>query len=354
MRTLFQPLLFFLARSTEQMLIHQIEIFQLQLELTRKRVPQQRIFLDADEKRQLMELGQKLGTDVRHSLSIVHYRTYQRWLSKEKDPDAPKKMGRPRKPRLIRELILRIAEETGWGYTRILGELKKMRIFSICRSTVINILKENGHDPGPRRGKGSWDEFLMIHAETLWQCDFFSKRIWTPTGLRHCFVLAFLHVGTRRVFVTDACYRPNAEWMKVQAEAFLEHVCSSGLDAKQLIHDWDGKFDSTFDAILEKGGIEVKRVGPQAPNMNAFAERWIQSIQQECLDHFIVCGEQHFNYLISEYVDYYHALRPHQSLGNRPLTGNWPAEEKELLESEQIVCHTRLGGLLRHYERKAA
>ena len=132
-------------------------------------------------------------------------------------------MGRPRKSFLIRELILRFAEENAWGYTRILGEFKKMRAPSIARSTIKNILIENGHDPGPRRGKGSWGEFIKIHADTLWQCDFFSKRIWTSTGMRDCFVLAFIHIGTRRVFVTTSIYNPNADWMKQQAAGFLDH-----------------------------------------------------------------------------------------------------------------------------------
>jgi hypothetical protein len=39
----------------------------------------------------------------------------------------------------------------------------------------------------------TWDEFLNAHVETLWQVDFFSKMIWTPTGLRQAFVLAFMH-----------------------------------------------------------------------------------------------------------------------------------------------------------------
>jgi len=56
----------------------------------------------------------------------------------------PRKCGRPRKPEEIRELIIRMAKETGWGYRRILGELKKLRIRNISRSTVARILQEHG------------------------------------------------------------------------------------------------------------------------------------------------------------------------------------------------------------------
>ena len=85
--------------------------------------------------------------------------------------------------------MVRTAREDGWGYTRILGELKKLRITSICRNTVKNILKENGFDLGPKRGYGTWDEFLNIHLRTLWACDIISKEVWpspcktlSPTG----------------------------------------------------------------------------------------------------------------------------------------------------------------------------
>lgn len=77
-----------------------------------------------------------------------------------------------------------------------MGELKKLNIKPPSRNTVKNILTANGHDPGPQSAKGSWAEFLTMHAETLYQCDFFSKRIWTPTGLRQYFVPAFLSTSS--------------------------------------------------------------------------------------------------------------------------------------------------------------
>ena len=80
--------------------------------------------------------------------------------------------------------------ERDWGYTRILGELKKLGITKICRSTVINILRENKLDPRTDPGKGTWAHFLRSHGESLWQCDFFSKNIITDDRVRQAFVLA--------------------------------------------------------------------------------------------------------------------------------------------------------------------
>jgi integrase-like protein len=56
--------------------------------------------------------------------------------------------------------------------------------------------------------------------------------------------------------------------------------------------------------------VRVRRLRPLAPNLNAFVERWIQSIQHECLNHFIELGENRLNHLISQYVEHYLTERP--------------------------------------------
>jgi len=140
-----------------------------------------------------------------------------------------------------------------------------------------------------------------MHANTLWQCDFFSKRIIKKFRLRQVFVLAFIHIGTRRVFVTPCTCKPDSAWMKTQAEAFLEHVKKEGLEADIVMRDMDKKFRNGFDEVLEDGGVEIRKTAHRAPNQNAFIERWVQSIGQECLDHFIAFGEKHMDYLVSEF-----------------------------------------------------
>ncbi len=355
MSRLFQPLYFFLATCREKELARQIEFQRAEMRMLRNRIPQKRIFLTPEEKQELLELGEPIGSGLKHLISIVSYGSFLRWKRKSVSGEEVTKMGRPRTLETLRDLIVKIASETGWGYTRVMGEIKKLGIKPPSRNTVKKIMKANGHDPGPGTGKGSWAEFLETHAETLYQCDFFSKRIWTPTGLRQYFVLAFIHVGSRTVFVSKACWKPDAKWMKEQAEAFIEHVRATGRKCEKLIRDLDGKYIDDFDKVIKHSGAEVKKVGPRAANMNAFIERWVQSIQQECLDHFVVLGEDHFNYLISEWVEHYHTERPHQNVGNKPLTGDWPeAGTNDLPTDATITCRTRLGGLLKHYERKAA
>jgi putative transposase len=351
---LFQPLLFFLARCTENELRRQIELLKAENEMLRKRVPKKRIFLSRKERDRLIELGKGIGPGVRHLITIVHARTFQRWISERESGKQSKKIGRPKTLETVREIVIRIAKETGWGYSRILGELKKLRIQAICPSTIKNILKEEGLVPGPRRGPGSWSEFLSIHAETLWQIDFFSKCIWTPKGLRQCFVLAFLHVATRRVIVSPCSFKPDARWMERQAEAFLKQAKAAGLPVEYVVRDRDGMYVAAFDAALTNNGVRVIPIAPRAPNQNVYVERWIQSIKYECLNHFIVFDQRHLDLLVSTYVDFFNTVRPHQGVGNRPLAGTWPIVDDPMQEGERIVCHSRLGGILRHYERQAA
>lgn len=103
------------------------------------------------------------------------------------------------------------SRETGVGYTRILGELRRLGINGICRQTVHNILKEEGIDTSPKRSQGTWEQFIQIHAKTLWACDFFSKKVITPRGIFEYFVLVFIKMETREIFVTNATAHPKAE-----------------------------------------------------------------------------------------------------------------------------------------------
>ena len=116
----------------------------------------------------------------------------------------------------------------------------------------------------------------------------------------------------------------------------------------------DRKYCKDCDKPIESDGIKIEPVGPRAPNLSAFVERWGQSLKLEVLDKSIVFGRAHSNHIVSDYVSYYHKSRPRQSLENRPLTGDWPSEEKELPEPDEVVCHTQMGGLLKHYQRRAA
>jgi putative transposase len=115
MGRLFEPLLFFLACCTEDRLRRQIEFLKAENQMLRTRVPKQRIFLSKKERERLLKLGKGIGPGVRHLITIVHPRTYQRWVNEKNTGKKPMKMGRPRTFESIRETVIRIAKETGWG-----------------------------------------------------------------------------------------------------------------------------------------------------------------------------------------------------------------------------------------------
>lgn len=209
------------------------------------------------------------------------------------------------------------------------------------------------------------DDFLKAHAATLWQCDCYSKKVLTWQGFRALFLLVFPHVQTRRVFISPATFHPNEPWIKQQADAFLRHVHDAELGATIVMHDRDTKFTASFDQILEGANLEVKLSSYRSPNTNAFVERFIQTLQQECLDYFVVFGQRHMDHLVAEMVSHYHEECPYQAKDNAPLNASMapcnPADRRKdqgiALESQPVVgrirCRERLGVRLKHYYRHA-
>jgi hypothetical protein len=125
------------------------------------------------------------------------------------------------------------------------------------------------------------------------------------------------------------------------------------LPAAVVLRDRDAKYGNGFDAALSVGGCEVKKVGIRAPNVNAYVERFVRSIERECLDRMIVFGREHLDYVAREYLEHYHAERPHQGMGNLPLTRN-DRLDGVTNSGGAVVCRERLGGALRHYTRRVA
>jgi putative transposase len=143
-----------IARSTNDALQKHVEFLKAENEMLQKRVPKKRIFLKADEWSRLIKLGRAIGPGIRSMITIVDYSTFRRWIRKQDGIQPKAAKGRPRIATMIRKRVVQIAKETGWGYSRILGELRKLKLGKISRQSVKNILLEHGLDPGPRRGKG--------------------------------------------------------------------------------------------------------------------------------------------------------------------------------------------------------
>jgi putative transposase len=280
------------------------------------------IIVTPKERQRLLKFGAKLGKPIRALVTIVVPSTFLRWIREDKrakqQGTKPSKRGRPRTKEQIRKLIIRMAKENAWGYLRIVGEMKKLGIHSIKKSTVKNILKAAGLDPCPQRAGSTWDEFLQHHAASLWQCDFFSQKVLTTTGFREVFVLVFLHVATRRVILSPATLYPNEAWVTEQADSFVNQARSQGLRVRYTQRDRDGKF-AGFDSTLKRKRVKVLKSAVRAPNSRAYVERFIGTIRRECLYHFIFFGLTHLDNVMKTWLGFYHQLCPHQGLENELL-----------------------------------
>jgi putative transposase len=178
--------------------------------------------------------------------------------------------------------------------------------------------------------------------------------VMTSTGLRQAYVLVCLHVNSRRVICSPATLKPDNKWVTAQAESMLQQARGMELPIRYLVRDLDFKYPKRFDLVFTAAGAAVEPTSPRAPNQNAFVERWVGSIKSECLNRFIAFGLGHLDHLVSSYRDYYHTCRSHQRKDNKPLLGVWPEVDDPPDESEKLVCREWLGGVLKHYERKAA
>jgi putative transposase len=176
MKRFVHPLLLLLARATDKDLVQLVKYLKTENRILRNKLPK-RIEVTPAERAKLLKLGVRLGSKIKEVITIVHPRTFARWLSESTSDVKPRKRGRPRTPEQIRQLIIEMAKDSGWGYERIVGELKKLRIYSVSRATVSRVLQENGFDPGPKRGRGSWHDFIQRHIKTVWATDFFTKTV---------------------------------------------------------------------------------------------------------------------------------------------------------------------------------
>ncbi len=137
----------------------------------------------------------------------------------------------------------------------------------------------------------------------------------------------------------------------IQVARNLTDECGGILIGKShLIVDRDTKYTAQFRRLIAESRTAVIRLAPRSPNLNAYAERFVRSIKDECLNRMILVGQGSLRRAISQFVAHYHIERNHQGLSNRLIQ----PEFAPATSSAQIKRRQRLGGMLSYYHGAAA
>lgn len=341
-----------LNRKQEQV----IEYLKEEIRVLRELLGKRRLQLNDHQRGRLAVKAKALGRQALEGLDcLVTPDTLLRWyrdlIAKKYDGNKKRKPGQPSKSKEIQELILRMAQENlTWGYTRIQGALENLG-HAVGRSTVRRVMLKNGLDPSPMRKKGmTWKMFLEIHWDQIAAADFFTMEVMTLKGLRRYRVLFVMEVSTRKVHIAGIAPDPDGCWMQQMGRNLTDAVDGFLMGKRYLLHDRDPLFTSAFRRLLRDSGTIPVKLPARSPNLNAYAERFVRSIKEECLERMIFFSEEALERAVFEYAEHYHEERNHQGLGNRLIE---PALEVPPAHGP-IECRQRLGGLLKFYCRKAA
>jgi transposase InsO family protein len=353
----WKHLLAYITGTVDQELLLRNEYLVTENRMLRHQI-KGRIRLSDGERKTLAEIGQKLGKQALQEVAtIVKPDTILAWhrklVAQKFDGSQQRKTpGRPRIDEELEALVIRMAQENrSWGYDRIVGALANLG-YTISAQTVGNILKRHGIPPAPeRKTTTTWKEFIRTHMDVLVATDFFTTEVWTLGGLMTYYILFFIHLASRQVHVAGITPHPNETWMVQVARNVTMEEWGFLAPGQYLIHDRDGKYCPAFQQIIDAAGVTRVSLPPRSPNLNAYAERWVRSIKEECLSRLILFGEASLRHALTQYVAHFHHERNHQGKDNVLL---FPTGSPDAERAGPIQCRERLGGLLKYYTCEAA
>ena len=322
----------------------------------REQIGNRRMWFSDDQRRRLAAKAKKLGRKVLAEVAtIVTPETLLAWhrrlIAKKYDGSTYRAPGRPKTLSELSKLVVLMAEENRtWGYRRIQGALANLGHI-LAHTTIANILKRHGIEPAPERiRKTTWKEFLDRHWDQIVATDFFTVEVWTCSGLTRFVVLFFMDLSTRRVKIGGIASSAYGLWMSQIARNLTDAMDDFFAGKRYLIHDRDPLYTREFLSVLAGSGIQSVKLPPRSPNLNAYAERFVRTIKEGCLDQMILFGEDSLRDAIREFVAHYHFERNHQGLNNRIIVPS----NAEPVKTGPVRTRRRLGGMLNHYYREAA
>jgi putative transposase len=167
-------------------------------------------------------------------------------------------------------------------------------------------------------------------------------------SLTRLYVLFFVELDRRRVWLAGGTAHPTGAWMTQQARNLLADLGEQLGRVRFLIRDRDGKFTASFDAVFAADGVEVIKIPPRAPKANAHAERFVRTVRAECVDWVLVWNRRHLERVLCAYVEHYNTGRPHRSVHLEAPVPPAPADPTAPIRRIDV-----LGGLVHDYRRAA-
>src|SRR5262245_49865980 len=212
------------------------------------------------------------------------------------------------------------------------------------------MLKEAGIEPAPKRQQTSWAEFLRQQAASILECDFLTV---DTLFLKRSYVLFFVELATRRVWLAAITTNPERRWVTQQARNLLMHLDDEDVRPRFLVRDRDNKFTREFEEVFRSEGIRVIKAPVRAPQARAHAERWVGSARRECLDRLLILGRRHLQHGLAVYVAHYNGHRSHRSGGQRaPLATPTASDARpitDVIDLDRVRRRDLLGGLIHEY-----
>ncbi len=271
------------------------------------------------------------------------------------------KVGRPRIPRTHIAFIRRISSDhPEWGEDRIAEEFDAKFGFHHSASTIRRYIVPRQRPP---RGKQTWRTFIQNHAKEVWACDFLIQH---TAFFAVVYVFVIMEIGSRRIVHANVTTSPTLAWVKQQ----IREATASGQTPRFLIHDNDGIFGQFGRRTTVEGndrkrsyrchldrwlgeviGIEGLPIPYGAPNASPHVERFMRTLRDEALDHFIFLSVDHVRRTATEFITYYNGARPSQAI--HAIPDPYPELRRMPPDRGRLVALPVLGGVIHDYRLAA-
>jgi putative transposase len=219
----------------------------------------------------------------------------------------------------------------------------------VSATTVKKILRQAGIGPAGERVGMSWRAFLRAQAQSMLAVDFFTVE---TISLQRLYVLVFIELASRRVYVAGCTANPSGACVAQQARQYawhLQEACELSIPdprSRQQVHS------RVRRCLRQRGHTGHQDAGPGAEGKRV-AERFVRTVRAECLDWLLIVNRRHLERVLGVFVHHYNTHRPHQSLRLTPPAPNAPQLRLVRPRSTGVTRRDRLGGLIHEYSYAA-